>query len=250
MSFVHSYYCLFKITVIDDASSKILETFSMTPAVRSLKQLDNFQLTFKELPAGLAVYYRTNPAATPPLLSSIKSRVQFSFCLYQPELNFFQRYKPDLNKNTGPQLYFDNLTSTGRIQVKDSLSVDNIVRATDAVKIYPHIFYALTESVGGQPAPTKLRVRDKFNPNNLILEVPIKTGGAGSQVFTKLDLSGRPSGPYTLETDAAGSTPMNIYLDDDLASVRILGLVDIHWETPQDTVSAGGIPYFIKFQKR
>ena len=192
-----------------------------------------------------------NPQATDPLLGRISQRVRFSFCLFLSEPDIFQRYEPDLTSDTGPQLYLDNLTPAGAIQPASTQTLTGgaVAQAGDAMKVYPHIFSATADLSGGAP-PTKFTVRDKFNPATVVLEVSINASAGVDQAVTKIDMSGHPSGPYTLETDAAGSVPKTIYLDDELAGAQILGLLDIYWETAQDGAPAGGVPYFIRLQKR
>jgi hypothetical protein len=104
----------------------------------------------------------------------------------------------------------------------------------------------------GAGAATKFRVRDKFAPAAapVLLEAPIVAAAGATRAAARIDLSARPPGPYTLETDAPGAARRTIYVDDDLAGATIAGLIDVHWETAQDTPPAAGVPYVIRFRKR
>jgi hypothetical protein len=251
MSFVLHYQRLFKISVTEGAGGPGLAGFTLAPTPRCRVLLDNHQLVFRGREAGGEVYYRLNPLAADPLLGRISTRVRFTFCLLQTDAAFFARYKPDLTKSTGPQLYLDNLTATGGIQPADreTLARGEVVQSVDAVKLYPAVFVATADLSGGEP-PTLFRVLNKFNPDDVVLEAPIISGGNNGRGFAKIDLSGKPAGPYTLTTDAAEATPRTIYLDQELAGAPLLGLVDIYWETPQNAVAAGGQAFRIGFAKR
>jgi hypothetical protein len=251
MSFVLHYQRLFKISVREGVGGPWLAGFTLAPSPRCRTLLNNHQLVFRGREAGGEVYYRLNPLAAEPLLGRISARVRFTFCLFQTDAAFFARYKPDLAKATGPQLYLDNLTATGSIQpaARQTLAVGEVVQGDDAMKLYPAIFVANADLSGSEP-PTRFRVVNKFNPDEVVLEAPIRTGGNGGQGFAKIDMSGKPAGPYTLMTDAAGSTPRTIYIDQELAGAPVLGLVDIYWETPQNAVAAGGQAFSIGFAKR
>ena len=50
--------------------------------------------------------------------------------------------------------------------------------------------------------------------------------------------------------DLTGAAAQTIYIDDQLARERMLGIIDIYWETAQDTAPADGQVYRIQFRKR
>lgn len=251
MSFILQFRRLFSVFVREESSGVLLTGFSFAPSEQSRRLLAKHQLLFRARPGGCEVYYRLNPRAADPLLGRISSRVRFTFCLEPGEPTFFARYEPDLDAETGPQLYLDNLTAAGAIQppTEQSLSAGTVVQRADAVKVVPQLFFA-PAPVGGAGAPTRFIVRDKFNPATVVLEAPISAGPGVTQTLTPIDLSGHPPGPYTLETDAAGAAARTIYADDTLAGVKTLGLMDLYWETAQDSVPPAGIAYLIRFRQR
>ena len=102
--------------------------------------------------------------------------------------------------------------------------------------------------VGGA-LPTQYIIRGKFNPAIVVRQIPIAAAAAGP-VSTRIDLSDLASGPYTLETDLAGATPRNIYLNDYFAGKGAPGVTDIHWETSQTNAPVNGQRYVIRFRKR
>jgi hypothetical protein len=125
-----------------------------------------------------------------------------------------------------------------------------VAAPADAMKVHPRTFLATTEA--GPGSATRFRVRDRFAPATAapLLEVPIVTAAGAARTAARIDLSARPPGPYTLETDAPGTARRTIYVDDELVGAPMAGLIDLHWETAQDTAPAAGVPYVIRFRKR
>jgi hypothetical protein len=252
MSFVIRYLCLFKVTIQEEGSNRTLPGFVATPSAATKTRLADHALIFRAWENGFGVYYQTNPLAKEPLLGGIRARERFSFCLYQSDMSFFERYEPDLTPAGGPQIYLDNVTPTGAIQpaAKETLSVADVVLSSDAIKVYPGSFVVATDLSGAGPHPTKYVVGDKFAASNVVLEVPITATAGAELANTRIDMSGRAGGPYTLKTDLAGAVAQTIYIDDQLTGDRLLGIIDIYWETAQDTAPAGGQVYRIQFRKR
>ena len=250
MSFVLQYLRLYTVAM-QDADGEALPGFAFTPTSRTRRRLADHQLVFRSREAGFEVYYRLNPQAGDPLLGRITQRVRFTFLFTQRDAGFFTRYEPMLTPATGPQLYLDNLTASGTIQpaATVTLTADAVVQPADAVKIHPRKFLAATD-IAGPPPPTRFTVRDKFAPDTVVLQAPIAVTPGARRAATTIDLSARPPGVYTLETDAPGAAPRTIYADDDVAGTPALGVVDVHWQTPQDTAPAGGAAYVIRFRER
>lgn len=248
MSFTLTYERLLGLRVEEEGGGP-LSAFTFAPDGRTVGALADHQLVFRPRQEGFDLYYRLNPEAPSPLLGAIRTRVRFGFEMRLAESDFFARYEPDLSGDTGPQLYLDNLTAAGAVQPNGTaaLSEGPVVQDVDGVKIYPRIFQVQTEMGGGAP-PTRLIVREKFDPTVVVVEVPIVPGGG--TVSTWVDLSAHPGGPYTVETDGAGATARTIYVDDELAGRRMTGLVDLYWEDAQDSAPTGGVAYTIPFRKR
>ena len=244
MSFVIEYKPMF-IVMVQDSAGKTLPGFSFTPTESTRKRMADHHLLFRRREYGFDVYYQSNPLVAAPLLGPIRSRMQFVFYFNLSEGDFFSRYKPKLTPETGAQFYLDNLTSSGNIQLKSTLSNWISVQTSDAAQLFSPVFTALVPFSGG--APTKFVLRDKFDPTKVICDVPAQV--AGGQATAKIDLSKSPPGPYTLETDVGGAKKQTIYVDTELASADSHGLVALSWETPQDSISANGQTYQVKFEK-
>ncbi len=252
MSFALHHQRLFSVSVRDDSDNK-LAGFTFTPAPDTKKRLNNHQLIYRRREGGFEVYYRTNPRAAEPLLGPISNRVRFTYLMKMTDGDFFQRHEPDLTKQTGPQIYLDNLSSIGDILPGSSVDLTSgtTVQTPDAVKTHPTVFAAYADVSGVSP-PTQVRIVDKFDPGNVLATVPIVAPNGGDQGAAKIDLDelSLPAGPYTLKTNAVGAVSRTAYINDEVAAARVQGVLDIHWETPQNTGPAGGGTFVTRFKKR
>jgi hypothetical protein len=251
MSFLLQYRRLVTVSVEDEAGAA-LPAFTFAPAPQTRRLLEDHQLTFRPRPAGFEVFYRVNPRSADPLVGRIARRIRLTFPFALGEPDFFERHEPGLSAATGPQLYLDNLTPAGVIQpaAVAPLTAGDVTAPADAMKVHPRTFVATAEAGAG--AATTFRVRDKFAPAAAppLLEAPIVAVAGATQAAARIDLSARPPGPYTLETDAPGAARRTIYVDDDLAGVPMAGLIDLYWETAQNTAPVAGVPYVVRFRKR
>ena len=251
MGFVLDYQPFFKVSAVEEGSGNPLAGFSFAPTSRCVRLLSDHQLIFRARETGFAVYFATNPRAADPLMGKITRFSQFGFTLRLNDSGFFTRYAPDPAVMPAAQFYFDNLLDSGAIQPapQQHLSAGAFVDVADAARIYPHVFFAKSDLSGGS-VPTKHLVKEKFDPSVTGREVTIDTSSGGSLASTRIDLSDQPDGPYLLDNDASGSTPQTVYLANALAAQGSLGIVDIFWETPQDTVPLGGLNYTMTFKKQ
>lgn len=252
MSFTLEFRRLFKVSVRENGAGPLLPGFSFEPMPATQGRLANHQLLFQARDAGFEVFYRSNPLVAPALLGRISGHVRFTFAVRQSDPDFLKRYEPDLTPATGPQFYLDNLTAAGLIQpnTTDTLAAGPVVQAVDASRVVPPVFQVAAD-ISGPQAPTKFVVREKYNPGpSPVAEAPIEASGGAAQGLAKIDLSRQPTGPYTLKTDAPGAVATTIYVDEEAAEAGVFGVVDIHWQSAQDTAPAGGVSYVIRFRKR
>ena len=247
MSLIVAYRPLFNISVLEAASGVAITAIRFAPTNRTERVLNDHQLVFRTREAGLTVYYRSNPSAADTLLGRITRRVQLSFLMRLARKDLLAAYEPDLTAESGPQLYLDNLTPSGNIQAAsvETLTTGNSVQAVDAMKSVPPVFDARADGAGG---PTQFDLAWKFDASTTVASFPAH--GGVNQVSAKIDLSALPRGPYLLKTNAASATPRTVYVDEDVAGEPVLGIVDVHWETPQDAVAADGQDFVIRFKKR
>jgi hypothetical protein len=249
MSFRIDYQPFFFVALEEQNTGKILTDLVLQPTAACRQLLANRHMIFKARENGGQVFFQKNPLADDPLLGRISERIQFSFILSLKRTDFFELYKPDLSIETGPHLYFDNLTISGNIQAKDSLTIGNAVQASDAIRITPSVFVERID-VSDDPPPTFMVVQRIFDPPTIVPDVPIPSSTGTNQVQTKINLTSFPSGVYSVTTNQPDAKINKYYIDDEIASQRAIGVVDIFWEDSQDTAPEGGVPYVIRFEKR
>lgn len=249
MSFAIDYQPFFSVGVEEQNAGNILTHLSIRPMATCQQLLADRHMVFKARENGGQVYYQKNPLADEPLLGRITERIQLSFTLSVKRTDFFDIYTPDLTTDTGPHLYFDNLTVSGNIQTKDPLTVGSFVQAEDAIRIRPSVFVE-TVDVSGETPPTSVVIKRIFDPMVAVPDVPIPSSTGTSQAATKIDLTSFPSGVYTVNTNLPEAKTRRLYIDDEIAKQRMVGIIDIFWEDSQETAPAEGVPYVIRFEKR
>ncbi|HEX9659883.1 MAG TPA: hypothetical protein VGA18_06250 [Rhodothermales bacterium] len=249
MSFVVEYRPFINVAVEEDATNVPLPVLRFTPTPASIRILADRHLAFRRRDAGFQIFYQSNPMAADPLLGAITSRIRLTFAatLIRPDL--LETFEPDLTSETGSQLHFDNLTPSGNIQAKSTLTTSTIVQAADASRVHPLVFEATADLSVPSP-PTEWRVLDRFD-SSIVVHTELIPSTATGATRTKIDLAKKQvSGPYTLATDEATPPARSIYVDAELAYMSVAGVLDLYWETRQDTVPAGGLDYFIRFRRR
>jgi hypothetical protein len=246
MSLSRQYRPLFTVAAEDDLSNARLTAISFAATRACSARLADHQMVFRPRPGGFQVFFQTNPEAADPLMGRITARTRFSFAMTLSQRDLFARYQPDLNLNTGAQLYLDNLTPGGNIQAKNTLSVGTTVQQADAARVCPPMF-ALPVDLADPPAI--LRIRPMFPPGSPPREIAVDVPPGTGRALTRVDLSDLPVGPYALTADDEPEAS-TIYVDDELAARGALGVVDLYLEAAQDTVPDGGLAYFIRFARR
>lgn len=248
MSFVIEYRPFINVTVEEDGPNTPLPVLSFAPTLTCRRTLADRHVVFRRREAGFQLFYQRNPMAADPLLGAITTRIRLTFSATLVQTDLLEMFEPDLTSETGPQLYFDNLTPGGNIQTKNTLTTSTIVQSNDASRVYPPVFEATADTSVALP-PTEWHVLDMFDSSDVITPEPIVSSTAGL-TRTKIDLTKKVGGPYTLATDVATPPPRTIYVDEALAYLGAAGVVDLYWEARQDTVPAGGVDYFIRFRRR
>ena len=248
MSLVRQYRPLFTVAVEDDASHARLTAISFAATQACRARLADHQMVFRPRPAGFQVFFQTNPEAADPLMGRIGTRTRFTFAMTLSQRDLLARYLPDLDPHTGAQLYLDNLTPSGNIQTKDTLSVGTTVQQGDAARICPPVFAVPVDLAD---PPSVLRIRPKFEPASPPREITVDAPSDSGRALTRVDLSDLPPGPYALTDDDDADSARTIYIDGELAGRSVFGVVDLHRQTAQDdNVPDGGLAYFIRFARR
>jgi hypothetical protein len=259
MGFIIQYKRFFSVSFYEEESNEPLNGFSFFATSETQKVLRNYNLVFRPHSSGFLVYYCASPEI------SITERIRFTIGFTFSDTGLFEKFgltKTDDDDTTvyEPGLCFDNLKPDRSVITTDKASLvasgegpDERVAAEDTRHIYPQTFN-LTHS-------TKVSI-----PENYILKhqydssieqtVPVAEADDMQTITTtinSIDMGenyiSKP-GPYLLKTTSPAST-RNIYLNNELGKKSARGVIDIFWETAQNTVAdETGQQYNITFKPK
>lgn len=246
MSFVVAFAPFLRLAVSDDAARPV-DAFSFVPTARTRKVMADHEIVFRGEPSGFALYYKSNPAVAPALLTPILARTRFSFAMMSSEADFFDRHFPDFAGGAA-QILLDNLDGGGGVATAGPLSVGATVEAADLVPIGPAAYPVRLDVSGG--APAVVEARDRF-AGTVVASTDIVAEPGALELVTAVDLSRAADAAVRLVAPAPASLDRLIYADDEIADAGAVGAVDLYWEQPQDAVPAGtGAVYAAVFRRR
>lgn len=246
MSVVWEYRRFLRVDFIDDNGDPVT-AFDARPTRRTRDVMADHALVFQGEPAGFTLYSRHNPEATDTLIGPITDRTRLSFALALREAGFFDRYHPDL-AGAGRQILLQNLDGTGAIRTAGGLSLNATVEQDDLVQAGPASGFPVTIDLSGG-APDRLRARDRFD-NSQLLEREF-TAPPGPSLQMTVDLCALPDPAARLTTPVAGALDQVVYADDEIASGGVPAILDLWWDSRQDTVpQPGGAAFTATFRNR
>lgn len=246
MGFVIKYNRFFSVTLGEEGAGNIMEGFTFFPTQECRRLMDNYNLVFRSRSAGFELFYSENP------LIPISESVRFSFGFSIPDAALFEKYglvREDETDTTvyQPGLYFDNLNPDGSIISGSPASIvasgkdpGDTVSSTDTYRIHRQTFKVYDDA--GGTAPSSYELSHQYN-TSLTQTNPVVSDPAGGHLVTtinSIDLEGdyiSETGPYLLEADVQPPPDRKVYLSEELGRKGAQGVVDIYWDTSQDTVS-------------
>lgn len=262
MGFIIKYSRFFGVTFAEEGADEPLDGFRFYTTNECRQKLRNFNLIFKSRSYGFDVFYSESP------LISISERVRFTFGFQIPDGNIFKKYglvKEDGSDTTvyQPGLFFDNLQSDGSIITSSPASItasgpgiSERVTSEDTYRVLRQTFRVYDPKAGTVPASYQL---SHLYDSSLQQTVPVMSGGGAETVITTInsvdlneDYIGEP-GPYLLEADTDPTPPhRNVYLNNELGQKSAQGVIDIYWETAQNTIAdpATGLQYQVTFKPK
>lgn len=260
MGFIIKYTRFFSVTFLEEDKDDPVDGFRFYPDKACRRRLQNYNLVFRPSPNGFEVFYSETP------LIAISERTRFTFGFTISESGLFKKYglvKSDESDSTvyQPGLFFDNLQSDGSIITSGPSSivaagtdVSERVTAADTYKIYGQTFKVYDSAEGTPPSNYELQHKYDFS---LKQTVPVATGTGAETLITTInsvDLEEDyldKSGPYLLQADVDPPHPRNVYLNNELGQKSARGVIDIYWETAQNTIAdPDGLQYQITFKPK
>lgn len=244
---------------LEDDGGQPLGAFDLRATGETKRRMARHRLLARPEPSGLALFYRLYPDRTPPVPGPIASRERFTLTLHLREKDFFNRHHPNLTIAEGANLHLDNLDGGGAILADGSvLSVGAAVAALDSVQIGRR---RLPVTVGlGPPPPTHVQAVDPLTGSPLIdprptppepVQVPVQASAGAAAFSAVLDIPPDMEPLIRVEEVPAGSLNRRAYADDQVAGSGAVGVIDLYWETAQETVPApAGQVYRVVFARR
>jgi hypothetical protein len=262
MGFIIKYNRFFSVSFEEEGSDEPIEGFGVFPTHNCQQKLQNFNLVFKPRPFGFEVFYSESP------LISINERVRFTFGFTIPDSGIFKKYGLVKEGETDatvyqPGLFFDNLQTNGSILttspaaiVASGSGIDQRVTAADTYRVYRQTFKIYDSTA--ETVPASYLLSHKYE-SALQQTVPVNSGTDADTIITTInsvdmeeDYIGE-SGPYLLEADTDPTPPhRNVYLNNELGQKSAQGVIDIYWETAQNSIAdpETGQQYQITFKPK
>ena len=234
---------------LEDDSGNPVTAFEIAPLPAARDVFGRHRLVYRPRQDGIALYYRVSFTATPPLMGEITDRVRMNFALRLRDGSFFSRFHPDLTAAQGPGLYFDNLDGSGAILGDGSVLSDGaMVSSADAVEIGPDRFPVTLDLSASNP--TQVEASDPVSGAVVVNEEVFASPGA-TLASVVLDLSAAGPAHFSAAEIPAGPVDRRIYADEPAVAARANAVLEIYWETAQDTVpSLDGLIYRVVFERR
>jgi len=246
MGFLIKYNRFFSVTFLEEGSDNPLEKFSFFTTYDTLQAIQNHKLIFRPRPHGFDVFYSASP------MVPISEKIHFSFGFTTTDTGLFERYglvKSGENDSTifEPGLYFNNLNNSGNIITQNPASIaasgagpGHRVTAADTTRFYRQTFKIIEKNSPSVPDNYTLKHR---YINSIQQTNPVKKPASAETIITTInsvdledDYISTP-GPYLLEYGSNPTNSRNLYLNSELGQKSLLGVIDIYWETPQNTIS-------------
>ncbi len=246
MGFLIKYNRFFSVTFLEEGTDIPLEKFSFFATNDTLQAIQNYKLIFRPRPHGFDVFYSSTP------MVPISEKIRFSFGFTTSDTGLFERYgliKSGENDPTmfEPGLYFSNLDNSGTIITQNPASIaasgadpGHHVTADDTSQIYRQTFKIIEKNTAS--VPDEYSLKHKYI-NSIQQTNPVDKPASAETIITTInsvDLEDEYisiPGPYLLEYGNNPTFSRNLYLNSELGQKSVLGVIDIYWETPQNSIS-------------
>lgn len=246
MGFIIKYNRFFNITFDEEGNENPLQGFRFFATSTTRQKLLDYNLVFRPRSNGFDVYYSASPVIP------ISKKIRFTFGFTNTDAGLYEKYglvKADAGDTTifEPGLYFNNLNGDGTVLTESPSSIvangaglEERVSAADTFKIYRQTFKVF--DTAGENVPSDYTLKHKYEPS-LQQTVTVKPAAGVDSIITTInsvdseeDYIDKP-GPYLLESDTEPPITRNIYLNDELGQRSTGGIIDIYWETAQNTIA-------------
>jgi hypothetical protein len=235
--------------VEDKDTGAAISAFGFEPTPATARKLADGRLLFKSRPSGFQLYAQHDPAAGGARLGGSPGRTTLLFAIRLDDANFLERYHPDLDKTTGPNLYLANRDDDGSARAQGSLTRGDSVEKADGARIVGRRLSARV-ALEATPEPKRVKVRDRFVPTRTVADVQIEASAGATSATVAIDLSADAAIAYTLAPQPADAPKTLLVADDELARRGAFGALELVSEPFPGPDPAGGRVYKALFRRR
>lgn len=234
----------------------------LRPTGQTLKKLRGAAMLFKTIPGGCVILYRAQQDETTPFVNLPRDQ-KFTFILTSQNKAEFQNIthldiSPDNRFSSTSILYFSNNPDAASTDSKNPEEITHSLISAVKNSLFTYPF-----TLENPPAEVLLRVTDSngdpVSPGNDIAGTPLpetltlQQSDDGSY-SRQIDLRQKPTGLYTFSvrtiSDDSTLREEQFYVDDDLVSRDLLGIVDIIYATDSDHLFGDTEEYKLTFSRK
>ena len=219
-----AYVPFISVAVAGD-DGKPIRGISFVPTAATVNRLLDHRLIIRTRSDGFQLYSQKNPQAGNVRLAPITAPTAFIFSLRSSQPDFLARYHPDLDPETGPNLYLSNLENDGSPRAGGKLSAGDTVETADAARITGRKFNARADMTA-TPKPTGVKALDRYKASRVAADVKFNAAAGSENAAALVDLSADPGSAYTLAIQPSGAKT-TVFADDELAGHGALGVLQL-----------------------
>jgi len=245
---VTAFVPFISVAVRESGTGRPIGALAFEPTPPTARLLANHRLILRPRADGFRLYAQNNPAAGNARLAPITARTTLVFSIRATEPGFLDRYHPDLDPETGPNLYLANLDNDGTPRAGGALSAGATVEQADAARITGRRLNARAD-LTATPKPTGVKLSDRYQATRVVATVPIAATAGSERAAVALDVSADLGSAYTLAMQPSGART-TLYADDELAGRGALGVLQLVASAFPGPEPAAGREYTATFRRR
>ena len=246
---VITYVPAFSVTAEEHETAKVLQDLRFAPTEATRRRLADYRLVFQPRPGGFRLYAQRNGEFGGQAGAEFTGPVEFTFGIWLGPAAFLQRYHPDLDPTTGPNIYLTNRTGPSSSRASGSLAAGDTVAPADSARIVGRKLIARADLTVGTP-PTTIRVADRFTPARVVKDFAITAEAGSPSAAVEIDLRADAGHVYTSAPRPPDNPKTTLFVDDELAGRGAFGVLDLVADQRPGPEPAAGRQYFARFRRR
>jgi hypothetical protein len=210
-----------------DDSAEALASLRFVPTEAAQRALRDHQLIFRPRPGGFALVAQFNAEAGGARRAPVRSPTALLFEIRLTDRRFFDRFHPDFDKVTGPNLYLSNRRQDGSVRLSGSLANGDTVDTDDAVRLVSRR-PVLRADLTTEPPPRELKLATFFSPIEAIGDLAVNAAAGSTEAAVPVDLpSDDGSKMFTVAPSPPGGRTRRLFADDGIAARGAFGVLEL-----------------------